>query len=330
MNDALPPTVHPIVHPIVHAILPARRTAHVIGRHRIRFLNAMTSVGLMKAGPGDARFATMSTATGKHLGQLRVEVAEESLTITTPAASFERLFEGLKKHRIADDIRWTPAEEDATELGLYADDAGLLGEALQRLGATGVPDADGRWVDATIGVGGGPDGVQARITRLGAAASELGRTVVYIRIGDPAIARTLSDTLAASGCARLDAEAFDAARIEALWPDDTLDLPDEAPTLASTRLVGTVDWDKGCFLGQEVFVMARDRGEAPKRLIAFEVDGAPPPTGTEIRVGEMNAGVTGSAAPLPGGGARILGMVKRRHAAAALTLADGRPLRARV
>lgn len=309
------------------------RTAHVVGRHRLRFLNAMTSMGLMKTEAGDARFATMSTATGKHLGQMHIEVENEALTLTAPAESFDRLLEGLKKHKVADDIRWTPAPEAVPVLAVWSSvgtEFQGLAAALETGDGIDVPGL-GRWVDTMPGWAGG---VKLRLSVYDAVFGELGDNVLYLRCDSPqpVTARTILDEamkrIIASGVSPLPAETFATQRILALWPDDTRDLPEEEPTLASTRLVAAVDWNKGCFLGQEVFVMARDRGEAPKRLVALRGVGHPPEHGQEITTaaGQV-AGRIGSAAADGSEGFVVLALMKRRFAAdPTLRLGDGRPV----
>jgi len=304
------------------APLPLRRTARVIGRHRLRFLNAMTSTGLLKATAGDCLFATMSNATGKHIGLMRLEVGAEELTLVSAADSFERLLAGLTKHRVADDIRWQPAETPRAVLGLYGDSDASLEAAFAQLFPSCAAPAAGRYIDI--------DGA-LRACRFAAAFSELERPVIYIRaLGETDEAlEALRSTAGSCGVTLLDDARFEVARIEALWPDSARDLPEDEPTLGSTRLIATVDWDKGCFLGQEVFVMARDRGEPPKKLIALTCAGPAPEPGAAIHHEKGGvAGRVGSALTTADGSAVLLALVKRRFSGgdATLSLEDGRPL----
>jgi len=285
----------------------------------------MTSMGLMKTATGDVRFATMSTATGKHIGQMRLEVGEDHLTLVTAADSAESLIAGLAKHRVADDIRWTAHEAEPNELAVWAETTAALEASLAGLpGLVAVPGV------GTFADGVSADGLPYRVSRLEARFAPLGVETAFLRPlgGDAEAQANLLQSLAgASGGTPVSQAAYDAKRVQALWPDDKLDLGDDEPTLASTRLVGTVDWDKGCFLGQEVFVMARDRGQAPKRLVAFTVLGDAPSAGTEVLTPDGKvAGRIGSTAP-SAGMTWLLTLIKKRFAETdGLVLNDGRVL----
>ncbi|MFO0747479.1 MAG: hypothetical protein U1F43_17710 [Myxococcota bacterium] len=78
----------------------------VTGRHRARFLHAMTTAEVQKLVPGDVAFALVATANGKHVGQLRLEVDADSISLVTDAGSLAPIVETLKKHKIADDVRF--------------------------------------------------------------------------------------------------------------------------------------------------------------------------------------------------------------------------------
>jgi hypothetical protein len=70
-----------------------------------------------------------------------------------------------------------------------------------------------------------------------------------------------------------------------------------------------IDWDKGCYVGQEVTARSKYRGLARHRLLPMAVDGPLPPPGTPVRasggcptawsasepVGEVRSGVPGLA-----------------------------------
>jgi folate-binding protein YgfZ len=296
--------------------LPPRHAVRITGRHRQRFLHAMTSAGLVKATPGEVRFATMSTASGKHLGQMTLEVSEDHVTLSGSPESVARVLAGLAAHRVADDVRWG---EPATRVTLAL--TGPTHEALAALAGGVIPvPATGRYEDAAA----------VRISAWDAVASEVGAPLLRLEAaGDAALetARDLAARLLAAGAVAGSEAAWEAARIRNAWPDDARELPGEESTLAARRLVANVDWQKGCFLGQEAFVMARDRGEAPRRVVAARVAGEVPAEGAAIlRGADAVARVSSAAATAEG--ALVLTVLRRRHAEDPqdLRLEDGRPL----
>lgn len=104
---------------------------------------------------------------------------------------------------------------------------------------------------------------------------------------------------ATEGTVETDADetAWQAHRISLGVPEAGTDLPllDAFPhDLAMDSLHG-VDFDKGCYVGQEVVSRMRYRGTARRRPVMLSADAELPPAGTEILIGGRVAGHVGSA-----------------------------------
>jgi folate-binding Fe-S cluster repair protein YgfZ len=84
------------------------------------------------------------------------------------------------------------------------------------------------------------------------------------------------------------------------------------------RLHG-VEFDKGCYIGQEVVSRMQHRGTARTRTVRIALDGPAPETGTAVLAGDKPVGTMGSTA-----GDRGLALVRIDRAADAL--AAGTPL----
>jgi folate-binding Fe-S cluster repair protein YgfZ len=61
------------------------------------------------------------------------------------------------------------------------------------------------------------------------------------------------------------------------------------------RLAG-VDFDKGCYIGQEVVSRMQHRGTARTRTVRVMLDGPAPEAGSTILAGDKSVGTMGSAA----------------------------------
>ena len=57
-----------------------------------------------------------------------------------------------------------------------------------------------------------------------------------------------------------------------------------------------IDFDKGCFVGQEVVSRIEHRGSARTRVVPVAYDGAAPAAGVAVTAGARNLGMMGSAA----------------------------------
>jgi folate-binding Fe-S cluster repair protein YgfZ len=313
------------------AILPNYRTARLTGRHRARFLHAMTTADVNGRAPGEVTFGLMATANGRHLGQMRLEIEADAIVLGARGGTLDTILEGLGRHRVADDVRW--AIDDASEssskrttLAVHGSSALAVAKAATGLFAGLAPEGfAGRWPWRW------EDGDHAELGRLrlsiwGPELSELGSPMVLIRVASDAAPR-LRVKLLAAGAEPMDEAGWDRRRVLNGWPADGIDVGSDDVALASERLARTISWTKGCFLGQEVFVMARDRGELPKRLCGLTIEGAEAPAPGELVDGPSGKvlGRLGSVVPL-GDGHFGLAMMKRKAAepGTIVTLTDGR------
>lgn len=75
------------------------------------------------------------------------------------------------------------------------------------------------------------------------------------------------------------------------------------PQMLALVEAGAVNFDKGCYLGQEVVARAQHRGEVKRRLTLLEGPGATAPPGTPVQDGDgREQGVIIAAAPSAGSG----------------------------
>jgi hypothetical protein len=93
-------------------------------------------------------------------------------------------------------------------------------------------------------------------------------------------------------------EAYEAHRIALGVPRGGVDFAyaDIFPHDANLDLLHGVDFEKGCYVGQEVVSRMRHRGGPRKRIVRLTIDGPPPAPGTPVVAGESTLGALGSAA----------------------------------
>jgi folate-binding protein YgfZ len=96
----------------------------------------------------------------------------------------------------------------------------------------------------------------------------------------------------------VDRHAYDAHRIALGIPDAGRDyeLADAFPHEALYDQLGSVDFKKGCFIGQEVVSRMQHRGTARKRAVRVRIS-EPVEPGTEVKAGDATIGAIGSAGP---------------------------------
>jgi folate-binding protein YgfZ len=85
-----------------------------------------------------------------------------------------------------------------------------------------------------------------------------------------------------------------------------------------------LNFNKGCYIGQEIVERIRARGSVHRVLTGFEVSGSAPASGTPIQVDGKDVGVITSAATIPtNAGARViaLGLLRKEQLTADATFA---------
>src|SRR5438445_550675 len=106
----------------------------------------------------------------------------------------------------------------------------------------------------------------------------------------------LRSTLAAAGPVEAGFPAYDRRRLELGIPDGSRDLVVEKSILLESGFdeLNGVDWQKGCYIGQELTARTKYRGLIKKRLMPVKINGPAPPPGTIVtadgrEVGEMRS-----------------------------------------
>jgi folate-binding protein YgfZ len=140
-------------------------------------------------------------------------------------------------------------------------------------------------------------------------AKELTDGVVFVdprvaALGCRVIMTVSNHILAVDGAEAAPFEGYDAWRIKLGVADGARDMEIEKTTLAEANLdlLNGIDWDKGCYMGQEITARSHYRGLVKRRLVPIRFTGNAAPSGTEISsdgaiVGEIRSrsGSTGLA-----------------------------------
>ena len=100
------------------------------------------------------------------------------------------------------------------------------------------------------------------------------------------------------GAELVDSSAYEGHRIAIGVPRGGLDFiyGDAFPHETNMDRLAGVDFDKGCYVGQEVVSRMQHRGTARTRTVRVLLEGAAPEPGTAVLAGEKSVGTMGSAA----------------------------------
>jgi folate-binding protein YgfZ len=132
----------------------------------------------------------------------------------------------------------------------------------------------------------------------GAESPSIGEGVLYADPRDPRLGRRAilpRPIAAAVGLEHLG--EYEGLRISAGAPKGGLDFAyaDAFPHDANFDLLHGVDFDKGCYVGQEVVSRMKHRGTARKRVARVKLAGPAPTPGTPVMDGQLAVGALGSS-----------------------------------
>jgi folate-binding protein YgfZ len=243
------------------SLVPHRGVIAVGGPDRVDFLQGLISNDTTKVAPGRAIWAALLTPQGRFLNDMFVaDGGNDTLLVET------------ERER-------TPAL--AKKLGLYKLRSKVTVE--DRSAAMEVAVVFGRDAEKMPPIDGATAFVDPRLPELG------------VRVLAPA--GQAASLLAARGCTEAPLSAYDALRLELGVPDGSRDLIVDKALLLENGFdeLNGVDWQKGCYMGQELTARTKYRALIRKRLFPVRIEGALPAPGTSIHkdgqeVGELRSG----------------------------------------
>jgi len=240
------------------ALLPHRSVIAVSGPDRAEFLQGLISNDTAKVGHGQAIWAALLTPQGRFLNDMFV--------VDDGAGTF--LLETERERAAA----------LARKLKMYTLRSKVTVE--DRSAAMEVAVVFGPGADKVPPVAGATAFIDPRLPELG------------VRVLVPA---GQAGTLL--GLAEAPIDDYEALRIKLGVPDGSRDLPVEKALLLESGFdeLHGVDWQKGCYMGQELTARTKYRGLIKRRLFPVKVEGALPAPGTPVQrdgkdVGEIRSG----------------------------------------
>jgi folate-binding protein YgfZ len=250
------------------ALLEDRGILAVSGAdHRI-FLQGLVSNDLDKVGPAQSRYAALLTAQGKYLHDFMMIEFGDAIWLDAEAGRLSDLRRRLSIYR----LRSKATLDERPDFAVAA--------------------VFGKGAAAAIGFPGEP-GV-ARPFASGVAFVDPRLAALGVRCILP---RTdIRGALEGTGLAEAGFPAYDRLRLQLGLPDGSRDLVPEKSILLEAGFdeLNGVDWQKGCYIGQELTARTKYRGLIKKRLMPVEIDGPAPAPGTIVtanghEVGEMRS-----------------------------------------
>lgn len=245
-------------------LLAERAVLEVAGEERRAFLQGLISNDVEKVAADRAIYAALLTAQGKYLHDFFVAALGDAFCLDGEAARLADLKRRLTLYRLRAKVTIAESERFIVAAAFGEDAPAALGLASE--------------AGAAVPFGGGIAYVDPRLPQLGL------RLLLPREAGLAPLER--------AGFAAADPELYDRLRLTLGVPDGSRDLAiDKAILLeAGFEELNGVDWQKGCYIGQELTARTKYRALIKKRLMPVAIDGPLPPPGTPVMLGDAEAG----------------------------------------
>lgn len=251
--------------PIAYTHLTNRGIISVTGSDSRDFLQGIISNDITLVSPNKTIYAALLTPQGKYLFDFFISQSGEKLLIECEKDRVPDLMKRLRIYKLRADANLVDETETYSIFAIWGDDAAQ---------ATGLHNERGLAHEIL----GGTQFIDPRLNTAGV------RSVLPIEAAEAQLQSLAAEPASASD--------YDLHRLKLGLPDASRDLVVDKAILIESGFdeLNGVDWNKGCYMGQELTARTKYRGLVKKRLISVFIEGAAPEPGTPIMVGDKNAG----------------------------------------
>jgi folate-binding protein YgfZ len=248
----------------VYTELPARGVIEISGEDRVPFLQGLVTNDVTKAAANRPIYAALLTPQGRYLFDFFIIGLGNALYMDAEASRLAELQRRLSMYKLRSKVSLSDASERFAVAAAWGD---------------GTPQALGLSLDndAAKEFAGGIAYLDPRLNALGARFL---------------LPRDSIDAVGEAGFVASDAASYDRHRLALGIPDGARDLvPDKALLMESgfDELNG-IDWQKGCYMGQELTARMKYRALVKKRLLPVAIEGGDTAPGTTITQDGNEAG----------------------------------------
>jgi folate-binding protein YgfZ len=279
-----------------------RSRISLAGGDRARWLNGMVTNNIRDLATGHGLYAFLLNPQGRILGDMYAYNLGENLLVETDRTQVEKIVATFDHYIIMDDVEVKDISEQQTALGL----AGPRARAILNIVGIEVPNllplqmitpqcnCDCGCLQCTVIRGDGPE----ESYEVWLAPKDVYKTW---------------EALIAAGATPVGSEALEMQRIVAGVPLYGVDIH-ERDLPQETEQTRALNFNKGCYVGQEIVERIRSRGNVHRKFTGFVVEGtAALVRGAKILADEKEVGEITSAAALPASGNQTvaLGYIRR-------------------
>ena len=282
-----------------------------VGKDMLDLLNRLSSNKLEELPPGTGKGTILPTNKGRVIDLLHIFARDDHLLLLTSPQTRERIAEWIELYTFLEEASLDDVTERTAMLSVLGPQAAdLLRQAL------GAPASQMEPYDSLTASVGGHDVTLLRSDPLRAPGFDLVVSAEH--------APDLWETLVAEGAVPIREDTFDLLRIEEAVPRYDAEMSEDVNPWEA-NLQEYINFEKGCYVGQEVILRLNTYKKVQRRLMALAFsESAVVSVGDKLHKGDQEAGKVTSVARRPTSGDLIgLGLVKRDFATAETRLQAG-------
>ncbi|MGA9392904.1 MAG: glycine cleavage T C-terminal barrel domain-containing protein [Candidatus Sulfotelmatobacter sp.] len=274
------------------------------GSDRVRWMNGMVTNNIRDLALGQGVYAFLLNPQGRILGDMLVFNSGETLTVETDRSQVEKILATFDHYIIMDDVEVTDVSENWTAVGV----AGPKSRDILRAAGIDMPEMQPLQV-ITARCNCACDCVECQVLR----GEDARRESYEIWLAPKDVYKTW-EALIAAGAMAAGSEALEIQRIVAGIPLYGVDIR-ERDLPQETEQMRALNFNKGCYVGQEIVERIRSRGNVHRKLTGFVVEGlAEIAKDAKVVFGDKEVGEITSSAVLkmPSGECTVaLGYIRR-------------------
>ena len=282
-----------------------RAKISLTGGDRVRWLNGMVTNNVRDLAAGSGVYAFLLNPQGHILGDLCAYNRGESIAVDTDCSQLEKILATFDHYIIMDDVEAKSLKDELSAIGVCGPRAK---QTLHDAGIEVLAETHPLQIfEATCGC----DCACTHCTAVRGENPDLESYELWLAPGD---VRKTWDALVAHGATPVGYEALELQRISTGIPLYGIDIR-ERDLPQETEQARALNFNKGCYIGQEIVERIRSRGAVHRKFSGFMAEGAEAiAPGMKIVAAEKEVGEITSAAALqmPGGYRTIaLGYLRR-------------------
>jgi folate-binding protein YgfZ len=271
-----------------------RAKLSLTGGDRVRWLNGMVTNNVRDLAPGHGLYAFLLNPQGRIHGDLYAYNRGESIVVDTDRSQSEKILATFDHYIIMDDVEVKDVTDEVSAVGI----GGPRGREVLIAAGFSVPEIQSLQMQS----------VTWQSMECSLVCGEQGNWEIWVASSG---VKKLWDALLAARARPVGFEALEVHRIESGIPAYGIDIRDrDLPQ--ETEQERALNFNKGCYIGQEIVERIRSRGAVHRKFTGFVLNGTVA-TGSKVVSNGKEVGEITSIAEFPmAGDKRIaLGYIRR-------------------